>query len=674
MVLLTLALACSGGDTGDTAGLPAPWATLSPRPLSALSPLVDVPLASAVAASRVVLLSGQPHALVLDAEGGKVHVFDGRYRHEDQPSCVPTEAWPEHPVDDRQREGCAEGEVSLHRGVLAPQGALRGVVADDATLLVHLWAGQRVYRADADLLQASPWDILRLDDGVDVDAPEPVVRAAMARGGGALWLASDAWLGRYALDGTRTTEWVLPGQVLDVAFSGSQVWVSTDAGLWSPDAGLVNGVPAPRLSPDGEGGVWLAEVDRDRGVHVGPTGAASAWDVAGLTGPVAADPATGRVAFGVDEGLVVVQDNVVLARVEGLAVRDVAVNDHHEIVALTDQGLSVFGDELALGSGEPLALIIAGFVEQPRSPDQDLPCNSTGDSIVGQLATAADNRRLLDDLPAGLALGITPQMARRALACGVVHDLHRVGAGERVEPGVLNHERPDDDCVADPDCHTDFLAAQHADVVATGLGPSWFSGLMVHEDLGADWAANLVRTGAVDTYLHFSLSVLPDIDHDGDPRAKQAYPPTVAGATTPLVGSTLAGLFDGDDGALRLLPGNALAAFRLSRCPNLTLWECNSLPGNGWEPLLRAEDIAVLRVLLFRASGVRSGVGAAWSFHLPDVGSWDYTVGCDQAERVWSGDDCQGALLQDWLLDVHASYVANDIVSWDLPRDLPWPE
>jgi hypothetical protein len=289
---------------------------------------------------------------------------------------------------------------------------------------------------------------------------------------------------------------------------------------------------------------------------------------------------------------------------------------------------------------------------------------------------AERNRWLLDDVPAGLALGITPHMGRRALECGLVHDLFRVGSGDRVEVGVLNHELPEDEgCVADPACHTAFLGAQFSDVVATGLEPRWMSGLMIHEDLGADWVTNLLAAGTTDTYVHYSLSVLPDIDHSDDPRAKQPFPLSVAAMTTPLVGSAQVDLFDPESGGdLRLLPGNSMAAFRLSKCANLMLWECNVLPGNEVEPRLRQEDIEVLKVQLFRALGVRGGSGHAWSFHLPDVGSWDYTQECQVEDRLWSGEDCQGAVLQAWLLDVQARYVQAGLVSWDLPGSVPWSD
>ena len=534
----------------------------------------------------------------------------------------------------------------------------------------------RLYTASADLLHESPWEILRLDEGLSLaEVPVPVTEGALVGGDGALWFAADAWLGRVDFSGQLEQEWVLPGVVNDLTWSEDRAWVATTGGIWTPEQGLVSDTVCSHLAADGIGGVWWVDRAEEQVHHLDAAGETTAWEVPGATGPVAQDPLTGRLAVAVTGGLTLYEQGTLLASVEGPDVRDLAINAHHEIVAMDGDGLHVFGDEEALGTGDPLALVIAGFVEQPSSPEENLPCLSESNGIAGHLAMADRNRRLMDDLPAGLALGITPQMGRRALACGLVHDLFRVGQGERVEPGVLNHELPEDTCVQEPECHQNFLASQYADVAASGLEPDWFSGLLIHEDQGADWVENLVATGVTDTYLHFSLSVLPEIDHSDDPRAKQPFPPDVASMTTPLVASTQEDLLEPTSGgALRLLPGNAMAAFRLSLCPNLMLWECNTVEGNEVEPRLLIEDIEVLRVQLFRALGARGGPGQSWTFHLPDLGSWDYTLDCSVEDRRWSGEDCQGALLQDWLLDVHARYVQADVVAWTLPRDLPWPD
>ncbi len=666
MLWWTLLLGCPGAPV-DSGEEPEPWAELPVRALEPLHPLLEAPLVDASAPTDLVLMSERPLALVRDGEA--VRVFDDRYRHDGETWCVDTGNWPEFEVSERQQGDCVEGEVQLSRNTLAPGGVVHGVAVRDTEVLV--WAGESLHSASADLLSGSPWDWLRPDEGVALAAPVPVSHSAMAVApDGTLALAADRWVGLVDGDGTASVSWVLPELVQDLVFSEGSLWAATAGGVWEVALDLVDPVDAARLAPDGAGGVWLAAAGEL--VHLDASGTRAALDFPGVDGLIARDPVTGRLAVGTGDGLALVEDGRELARVALEGVRDVAVNAHHEVVVLTGDALHVFGDETALGEGDPLALMVGAFLEQPRSPESDLPCTGE-DSIDSHLATAAANRAMLDDLPAPIALGVSPHLARRSLNCGRIHDLHARIAGERIAFGVLNHERPDDTCLQEPDCHANFLGGQYEDTAVVGLDPVWFSGLVSHEDGGADWVGTLAALGVVDTYLHYGLAILPDIDQGADPRAKQPYPDTVSGMTATLTGSTLAELFEPTGGPLRLLAGNSLAAFRLSRCPNLMLWECNAISTNEVEPLLRPEDFEVLRVLLFRGLGQR-GVGEAWNFHLPDAGSWDYTAGCQVEERRWSGEGCQAALLQDWLFDVHASYVAAGLVSWTGPQDLPWPE
>ena len=85
-------------------------------------------------------------------------------------------------------------------------------------------------------------------------------------------------------------------------------------------------------------------------------------------------------------------------------------------------------------------------------------------------------------------------------------------------------------------------------------------------------------------------------------------------------------------------------------------------------------DIAVLDLLLHRAitESVTSTV-RTWSFHLPDIGTYDYTQGCTQDDRVWSGEDCAGARLQEWLIDVDRRLVQGGLVRWPTPGALAQP-
>ena len=78
---------------------------------------------------------------------------------------------------------------------------------------------------------------------------------------------------------------------------------------------------------------------------------------------------------------------------------------------------------------------------------------------------------------------------------------------------------------------------------------------------------------------------------------------------------------------------------------------------------------------MHRALAVRSVDGpSTWSFHLPDLNTYDYTVRCTLEDGFWSGGECMGAALQDWLLDVHARFVLSDIVNWQLPSQVASPD
>ncbi len=671
-------LACPGSppvDTGEP--LPGPWHDLAPRALEPLHPLLHAPLNNTVSPSHIALMPGRPQAFVLDSAAGRVHVLDDRYRHQRKYHCLDAATnWPAFPVTERQQAGCEAGQVMVERGGLETPGAAPLAMAlDPDGLRVFVWAGGRVFGASADLLHEDPWEVLRLDDGVVFDVPAPEVSAAMAWGDGALWLGSDRWLGRFAVDGSVDEQWQLPGDVTALVSSGDRLWAAVDGGAWSEETGLVAEGRIAGLAADGVGGVWASVPDEDRVVHLGADGPVEEVALAGLEGPVALDRETGRLYLGLAEAVVVVEDGVDLARREVSGVVDLAVAPTHEVAVLTsEQAVEVLGDEQALAGGDPLNLMIATFVENPKSPDSDAPCLREETGIDANLRRALRNRVLLDDLPIGVALGVTPHLARRAVECALAHDLYAVVEGERIEVGVLNHETPDEDCAADPECHARFLSDQTADVAISAHDPTWMSGLVAQEDLGVDWVQSLLAAGDVDTYLHFSLALRPDIDQGQDPRSKQPYPPDVADLVAPLLVDDLSGLEGAaDEGSLRLLPGNSIAAYRLSACPNLWLWECNTLSAIDAKPWLEPEDIEVLSLLVFRALAVRRSAADTWMFHLPDLASWDYTAECKRTERLWHGEECQGALLQEWVFDLHAAYVEAGLVRWSLPSEVAWP-
>ena len=117
---------------------------------------------------------------------------------------------------------------------------------------------------------------------------------------------------------------------------------------------------------------------------------------------------------------------------------------------------------------------------------------------------------------------------------------------------------------------------------------------------------------------------------------------------------------------MALFPGDSRSVFAQAGCANLYLRECQML-GLGDGNLVREKDLALLGLSLHRALAADLPDGT-WSWHLPDIGSWDYSEGCTVQDRRWSG--CQGALLQDWLFDLHARFVLNGVAEWTPPSRL----
>ena len=52
---------------------------------------------------------------------------------------------------------------------------------------------------------------------------------------------------------------------------------------------------------------------------------------------------------------------------------------------------------------------------------------------------------------------------------------------------------------------------------------------------------------------------------------------------------------------------------------------------------------------------------------------YDYTEGCTVTDRVWSGEGCQAARLQEWALSVHQRHVLGGTARLSLPSELPAP-
>jgi hypothetical protein len=337
--------------------------------------------------------------------------------------------------------------------------------------------------------------------------------------------------------------------------------------------------------------------------------------------------------------------------------------------------IHVYADETAYRTAAPLSVFVTTFSERPRSPDQDtFPCRAdAGDSIASFLSTANLNRELLRDLPAPTALGLTPQLARRVEGCEQTTQLAALMAPPRFHPGALLHEQPEE-CAGDVACHASFVAAELGALTAVDIAPSWVSGLSPHHELDLDWVSSLRDAGAPDKFLFFGMSIRPDVPHEADLRAKDAWPTGLDNPGRAWSSDTSAAIDDrSGTGWLSIYPGDNVPSFNLGACANLYVNECHPL-GRGGGTIIEDADIAVLDLLLHRSlAGGAAGEIRTWSFHLPDIGTYDYTEGCTRTDRVWTGEDCEASRLQQWLFDVHQRLVPAGLVQWTGPSDLAVP-
>ena len=335
---------------------------------------------------------------------------------------------------------------------------------------------------------------------------------------------------------------------------------------------------------------------------------------------------------------------------------DVAVTPAHEVLLLFDDRVEVYLDETALeGNAHPLRIWNTTFVEKPKSPIEDLPCEGEDLNVLDAVRTATTNRALLDDLPGCHAVGYTPHHLRRARSCGVFDEAN--GAlGVRTELGILFHDEP-------PGDYLTFLRDE-AKEVSIG-SPRWVAGLSANADAGHDWVQGILDADLPTVVPFLGLSAHPEVGHFDDPRSKEGWAQTY-GAYAPTFTDTAFSLEGG--GAVGLYSGDSRSLFTLDGCANVLLRECQVLGLGSGGNVIRDLDIAQATLSLHRALAADQPDGT-WTWHLPDLGTWDYTEGCTATDRLWSGD-CQGARLQEWLFDVHARYVVNGLAEWTPPSRL----
>ena len=640
-------------DTADNTA--APWDALTSVELDPFRALTVVPLQDAQ--EPLALRSLAARALTAVIDGPDVLVIDPLYHQTSAGFCISAAEWPDWGHEERQGS-CQSGEAFIRRGRLVPDAPAVDVAVDSVALTITvLTAAGTLQTANADVLSENPLDYLRLGEPAETGLGTMAAGARLAVSDGAIAIAAGSTL--TLPDGSID----LPGAATALAWIDGGVWALTESGLWANGTTLAVSGLAMAI---GEDAVWIGDEGTltriDRASQV-----TEALTVAGAMGPVAIDGA--RVYAATTDGIAVLEGGAEVARYALDAPTDIAAGPPHEILALIDSEVHIFLDETALEGGEPLDLVMTSFIEQPRNTLSDVECRGSGTTITTYAERAVANGLLLDDLPFPPTVGITPFFAQRAAECDLTKTLSPLISS--IESGVLFHS-PTPACHDETDCLTDWLAADADYVRALGTTPTWSSGLAAKDDLG-DFVALLQQSAGPDRYLFFGISALPEFSHEADPRSKNAWP-IETGRRSPAWRIDHADeLMDGAAGGwLSVYPGDNIPLFNLGGCPNLQLRECHQL-GLGGSSSIDTDDTLVLDLLLHRALADRSGP-STFSFHLPDLGVYDYIAGCEVSERIWSGADCQAAVLQQWALSVYERHVLSGLVRLSPPSSLERPK
>ncbi|MSQ00858.1 MAG: hypothetical protein EXR71_03070 [Myxococcales bacterium] len=659
-------------DSADPAPEVVPWTGLT-TPLDPFRKMLSVET-DAGPDGRLAAVSLIPGLAVWPRNAGGAALLDARYRLGDGPGCLDPGPFPAA-EDGADRQGaCAAGEVELDRTHLAPDQDVLQVVDDAVRHEVSvLLSGGRVRSANTDLSVGNPWDWLRLgpervlltDAG---DAPGQI--APDGRGGWWGLVATD--LVRWAPDGSVETVRTLTSAGHQLFTDPERVWVAAETTLESSDGLVVDLTGVTRLRSDGAGGLWAAAPGAATLHHVDGAGVVGLTvPLPGASGPIAVDNRTGRLYALAEGEVVVLVDGVEVGRYPHPNARDIAVNGSGEIAVLDEAGdVTIFVDETALLGAAPLDAWVASFIENPRAESSRVDCAGTDEGMEERTARAVANRVLLSDLPATTALAVSPPVGPHSQRCKVDDTLADVLTGPRLDVGVLFHDAPD---CADQGCLDAALTDELADLALLTDAPAWVAGAAGWES-GGDWVVALVASG-FDRHAFVGMSALPDVAMT-DPRAKDALPWAGESAATPWrVTAAAAAEHDDAAGKLLLIPGSTLAIFNLSGCPGALQAECRFLGLGGGETLER-DDLEIADLLLHRAAANRADSGGStWYVHLPAIEEFAYTDECTRSdERLWSGEACQAARLQGWLIDVQARLVTAGIVRWGSPRAVAWPD
>lgn len=618
---------------------PAPWDSLATIPLRVFSPLMTQ---SATGTQLARLKSTQ---LTLVVESDQIRVLDARYHHYPGPTCLNATLWAFDPTG--RQGGCATDEIEVRRGLLTAAGSTITGVATYQDDIYFLNKKGALFTASGNVEIENPYDYLRPvlketleQSGMLAISPEGVLAVAE---GSSLWVAPD-------------TEYSLEGTALQIGWDEGGLRVLTDTGLWWDETWVTRA--AQDMAIAGESTLLAGEDGLFQVQKVGSPKTISNQPVRQV--------AVGTHLVGATDRELIAWDwaGVELDRTDVSGVVDLLVSTTDEVVGLQEDGtVQVFLDELALQDERPpLKAAITAFFERPRKESDDVDCSGE-ESVKAFVERAVGQKDFLADLPFPVALGVTTWGARRIAECK--QDDTFAPLLEQSTVGVLYHYAPEE-CGGDVGCYEDFLRTERGYVLDLGQPATWMTGVAPHEDLGLDWVAGMQSIGGPMQMLFPGMSFLPGVDHDTDPRAKDSWPWRVEelGTARHLGAASDFGEVT-SEGEMTVFPGDNIPVYSLSGCPNLFLWECYTTGGGGGKTVT-AEDVVQLSLMLHRAIAMR-GEGASWTFHLPDLGLYDYTEGCTERDRLWSGEDCSAAVLQSWALDRWQRYIPAGIVIADVP-------
>ena len=673
--LVVLALLCSCGPGKTSEDVPEEADTISPGfweyedtvPLNSARVLLAPTIVDAVGATELQVFQDMALSVVLDSLGRRVHVLDSRYGIDGRAYCIDQTS-----VSLSSAKGdaaiCPEGTTEVQRGALSPPTTpvAFGLDPVDHTVVL-LTRGGVLYQASADIVNTDPMAFLRLDGGTLVPELRPPVEAGrVAVHDGRVAIAAQGRL--LLIDETGTTDDQLPGDVIHLVLDESGPRALTESGVWTEsDILAVTGDGLVRW----QDAFWVVQTDEEQVLRLPDLEPVA---VGTITGPAATDPRTDVLHLATPTGFVRVSPDGTLEPVEiAVPILDLDINLAGETVLLHDEGLlTVLVDETAYNTVTPLDIFITTFSERPRNPDDAVRCEGKAPSIAAFMERSLKNRTMLDDLPAPVGMGITPTLVSHADACGVRDQLVQLMDHPLTSSGILVHEEPSD-CTGQLACHTAFLKGMLAEF-SNDLTPSWMSGMSAHNELGVNWVASVEDAGMPSRYLFYGMSLLPEVLHHADLRAKDSWPITLGDQSRAWSADSAAAIAErGGTGSLGVYTGGTIAAFNLGACHSLFLVECHAL-GRGGGVKLDADDVAVLDLLLHRSLTQESPATVrSWSFHLPNIGEYDYTLGCTQSGRRWSGEDCAAARLQEWFIDVDRRLVQAGLVRWTRPGDLAHP-